>query len=402
MDFMQRALDFLKKHMEIAFATSEGNRPHIRIFQIMKMERSTLFFATSPEKEVYRQLLENPIVEIMASEGKEFVKVNGKADFGVDEETQKWIYEHNPVLPRLYTSFDKLAYFKVEIAEMDHYDLTSTPPMFKHYNLKEHTVSDSKHRMQNLDKMCCMLMKDIGESYAIPADLKGKQQMLRGLMNLRYPIAMNADFLTLQDKELQMQRKEKGEVSVGDISKDGAPLILWQGDITRLRVDAIVNAANSQMLGCFQPLHSCIDNAIHSAAGIQLRDICNRMMMKQGHPETTGKAKITAGFNLPARYVIHTVGPISPDGEPTREQCAQLASCYHECLQLAERNGLESIAFCCISTGVFRFPNQLAAEIAVREVKSFMNQAKYIRHVIFNVFKDQDRDIYYRLLQADC
>ena len=359
-------------------------------------------FATSPEKEVYRQLLENPFVEIMANEGKEFVKVNGKADFGVDEETQKWIYEHNPVLPRLYTSYDKLAYFKVEIAEMDHYDLTPTPPMFKHYNLKEHTVSDSKHRMQNLDKMCCMLMKDIGESYAIPADLKGKQQMLRGLMNLRYPIAMNADFLTLQDKELQMQRKEKGEVSVGDISKDGAPLILWQGDITRLRVDAIVNAANSQMLGCFQPLHSCIDNAIHSAAGIQLRDICNRMMMKQGHPETTGKAKITAGFNLPARYVIHTVEPIIPDGEPTREQCAQLASCYHECLQLAERNGLESIAFCCISTGVFRFPNQLAAEIAVREVKSFMNQAKYIRHVIFNVFKDQDRDIYYRLLQADC
>ena len=399
---MQRALDFLKNHVEIAFATSEGNRPHIRIFQIMKMEDSTLFFATSPEKEVYRQLLENPFVEIMANEGKEFVKVNGKADFGVEEETQKWIYEHNPVLPRLYTSFDKLAYFKVEIAEMDHYDLTSTPPMFKHYNMKDHTVSDSKHRMQNLDKMCCMLMKDIGESYAIPADLKGKQQMLRGLMNLRYPIAMNADFLTLQDKELQMQRKEKGEVSVGDISKDGAPLILWQGDITRLRVDAIVNAANSQMLGCFQPLHSCIDNAIHSAAGIQLRDICNRMMMKQGHPETTGKAKITPGFNLPARYVIHTVGPIIPDGEPTREQCTQLASCYHECLQLAERNGLESIAFCCISTGVFRFPNQLAAEIAVREVKSFMNQAKYIRHVIFNVFKDQDRDIYYRLLQADC
>lgn len=263
-------------------------------------------------------------------------------------------------------------------------------------------MNQNKLRMQNLDKMCCMLMKDIGESYAIPADLKGKQQMLRGLMNLRYPIAMNADFLTLQDKELQMQRKEKGEVSVEDISKDDAALILWQGDITRLRVDAIVNAANSQMLGCFQPLHSCIDNAIHSAAGIQLRDICNRMMMKQGHPEATGKAKITPGFNMPARYVIHTVGPIIPDGEPTREQSAQLASCYHECLQLAERNGLESIAFCCISTGVFRFPNQLAAEIAVRVVKSFMNQAKCIRHVIFNVFKDQDRDIYYRLLQADC
>lgn len=131
---MQRALDFLKNHVEIAFATSEGNRPHIRIVQIMKMEGSTLFFATSPEKEVYRQLQENTFVEIMASEGNEFVKVNGKADFGVDEETQKWIYEHNPVLPRLYTSYDKLAYFKVEIVGMDHYDLTPDPPLQEHYD----------------------------------------------------------------------------------------------------------------------------------------------------------------------------------------------------------------------------------------------------------------------------
>ena len=169
-------------------------------------------------------------------------------------------------------------------------------------------MNQNKLRMQNLDKMCCMLMKDIGESYAIPADLKGKQQMLRGLMNLRYPIAMNADFLTLQDKELQMQRKEKGEVSVGDISKDDAALILWQGDITRLRVDAIVNAANSQMLGCFQPLHSCIDNAIHSAAGIQLRDACNRMMMKQGHPETKARQRL-----LPDSICLHDTSSIRWD-----------------------------------------------------------------------------------------
>ena len=140
--FMEKALDFLRHHIEIALATCEGNRPHIRIFQIMKMEGTTLYFATSPVKGVYRQLHDNPFVEIMASEGKVFVKVEGKADFNVDEETQRWIYDNNPVLPRLYTSYDKLAYFKVEIEKMDHYDLAPTPPMFKHYNLLDHTVAD--------------------------------------------------------------------------------------------------------------------------------------------------------------------------------------------------------------------------------------------------------------------
>ncbi len=139
---MKQALDFLRNHIEVAFATCEGNRPRIRIFQIMKMDDTTLYFATSPAKEVYKQLRQNPYVEVMASEGKEFVKVTGKADFHVDDETRKWIYDNNPVLPRLYSSYDKLAYFKVEIEEMDHYDLRPTPPMFKHYNLHEHTVSD--------------------------------------------------------------------------------------------------------------------------------------------------------------------------------------------------------------------------------------------------------------------
>ncbi len=268
-------------------------------------------------------------------------------------------------------------------------------------------TKNSLSRMRDLDKMCRMLMKDIGEAYAIPGDLKGKQQLLRGLMNMRYPIAMNPDFLELQDKELQLQRQEKGEVSIEDISKHHhlssltPHLYLWQGDITRLKVDAIVNAGNNQMLGCFQPLHACIDNAIHSAAGIQLRDACNKLMNEQGHPEETGQAKITPGFNLPARYVIHTVGPIIPDGVPTDEQCEQLASCYRNCLQLADEKGLSSIAFCSISTGVFRFPNQQAAEIAVCEVKLFMKGAKNVKHVIFNVFKDQNCEIYRRLLTAN-
>ena len=177
----------------------------------------------------------------------------------------------------------------------------------------------------------------------------------------------------------------------------GKGLQVWQGDITRLKVDAIVNAANSELLGCFIPLHGCIDNAIHSAAGIQLRDACYRIMRAQGHEEATGTAKITPGFNLPAKYVIHTVGPIIPDGQPTSEQEEQLASCYRSCLDIAEDYGLRSIAFCCISTGVFHFPRRRAAEIAVETVRSYPK--KNIDTIIFNTFKDEDDHIYRQLVQ---
>jgi len=177
-------------------------------------------------------------------------------------------------------------------------------------------------------------------------------------------------------------------------------LLVWQGDITRLKVDAIVNAANSQMLGCFHPLHKCIDNAIHSAAGVQLREECHQLMLKQGHEEPTGQAKITRAYNLPCKYVIHTVGPIIPNGIPTEFQKEQLASCYRSIMACADENRLESIAFCCISTGEFRFPNQMAAEIAVRTVKDYLTEHpdSSIKQVVFNVFKDIDRDIYQRLL----
>ena len=176
--------------------------------------------------------------------------------------------------------------------------------------------------------------------------------------------------------------------------------VLWQGDITRLCVDAIVNAANSQMLGCFHPLHKCIDNAIHSAAGVQLREECHQLMLRQGHPEETGTAKITKAYNLPCKHVIHTVGPIIPDGIPTAFQQEQLASCYRSIMACADENRLESIAFCCISTGEFRFPNKLAAEIAVKTVKDYLleHPNTSIKHVVFNVFKDVDKEIYQRLL----
>ena len=239
----------------------------------------------------------------------------------------------------------------------------------------------------------------------IPEDLQGKRDLFRALRNVREPKPVSEEFLRLQDEELQAQLQEKGVVKLAAVQQlsifnSQFSISLWQGDITRLRVDAIVNAANAQMLGCFHPLHRCIDNAIHSAAGVQLREECHRLMLQQGHPEPTGQAKITKAYNLPCKYVIHTVGPIIPDGIPTTSQKEQLASCYRNIMACADENGLESVAFCCISTGEFRFPNRLAAEIAVQTVKDYLTAHPdcSVRQVVFNVFKDEDREIYQRLL----
>lgn len=250
---------------------------------------------------------------------------------------------------------------------------------------------DTARRLENLDAIIAWLMDDCGQRIAIPQDLKGKQ-LMRALMNIRPPKPASEIFLKRQDRELQWQLADKGIVA-----PQATGLQVWQGDITRLKVDAIVNAANSELLGCFIPLHSCIDNAIHSAAGIQLRDACRRIMQAQGHEEATGTAKITPAFNLPARYVIHTVGPIVPDGLPTKEQERQLASCYRACLDLAEQYGLHSIAFCCISTGVFRFPRRRAAEIAVETAREYPR--KSIDTIVFNTFKDEDDHIYRQLIE---
>ena len=238
--------------------------------------------------------------------------------------------------------------------------------------------------------------------YSVPSSIEDRQYALRALLNVRRPVLADAETLALQDEELQAQLAEKGVVSLDEIAPcaSDARLRVWQGDITRLKVDAIVNAANSALLGCFVPHHRCIDNAIHSAAGIQLRLACQQLMEEQGTPEPTGKAKITPGFNLPARFVIHTVGPIVRNHEPNRLQCEELASCYRECLALADLNGLQSIAFCCISTGEFGFPNEPAARIAVQTVKEYLDNTPQtnLRTVIFNVFKDYDYDIYQALL----
>ena len=236
----------------------------------------------------------------------------------------------------------------------------------------------------------------------IPDSLSEQRRMLRTLLNVRPPHPVSEDLIKAQDRELQRQLADKGIVALSDIMPcrvDGR-LRLWQGDITRLQVDAIVNAANSALLGCFVPMHRCIDNAIHSAAGVQLRLACDRLMQAQGHPEPTGRAKITDGYNLPARYVLHTVGPIVRDTEPTPRQERQLADCYRSCLALADAHDLQSIAFCCISTGEFGFPQKRAAEIAVSTVRAYLDAtvATGINSVIFNVFKDDDLSIYRNLL----
>ena len=264
--------------------------------------------------------------------------------------------------------------------------------------------------MNRLDYLIEYLLKENPEYSAIeiPETEQGKRDLFRALRNVREPKPVSEEFLRLQDEELQSQLQEKGivELNAGRdamhcVSTGKPQFIIWQGDITRLRVDAIVNAANAQMLGCFHPLHRCIDNAIHSAAGVQLREECHRLMLQQGHPEPTGRAKITKAYNLPCKYVIHTVGPIIPDGIPTESQKEQLASCYRNIMVCADENGLESIAFCCISTGEFRFPNQLAAEIAVQTVKDYLTVHPdcSVRQVVFNVFKDEDRDVYQPIIK---
>ena len=234
----------------------------------------------------------------------------------------------------------------------------------------------------------------------IPADEQKQKDLLRSLMNVRMPKPVSQDFLKIQDEYLQEERDMRGIVESAELpSVPGDPrLVLWQGDITTLRADAIVNAANSALLGCFHPLHTCIDNIIHSRSGIQLRLLCDKMMKAQGHEEPTGTAKITPAFNLPSKYILHTVGPIIY-GPVTRQDCSELASCYRSCLELAVENGCQSIAFCCISTGEFHFPNEKAAETAVQTVRSFLNERQQNIRVIFNVFKDTDLCIYQKLLR---
>lgn len=239
------------------------------------------------------------------------------------------------------------------------------------------------------------------EDMRIPADEEEQKRLLRSLMNIRPPWPVSNAFLKVQDEYLSEEVRLRGVTDVDKLPavSQNSRLVLWRGDITALKVDAIVNAANSALRGCYVPCHSCVDNMIHSVSGILLRLSCDELMNKQGQDEPAGKAKITPAFNLPCRYVLHTVGPVV-SGALTEEHCKQLAGCYRSCLTLASDQGLKSVAFCCISTGEFHFPQKAAAEIAVRTVEEFLAKDTQIRKVVFNVYKQEDYDIYKRILHS--
>ena len=255
-------------------------------------------------------------------------------------------------------------------------------------------MTQSQRRSYLIEKLLQERREYMGVS--LPTE-EEQRRLLRGLMNLRPPAPVSGEFLQVQDAYFQERLKERGVTKLEALTPVQPGLYLWQGDITTLEVDAIVNAANSGMTGCYVPCHGCIDTAIHTYAGMQLRLECAEIMRKQGHEEETGHAKITGGYNLPCRYVLHTVGPIV-SGTLTKEHEQQLASCYRSCLDLAAENNCESLAFCCISTGEFHFPNEKAAEIAVETVKQWQARHPQQLEVIFNVFKNSDREIYEQLL----
>ena len=232
----------------------------------------------------------------------------------------------------------------------------------------------------------------------IPPSENEQKILLRSLFNIRMPMPVTDEFLKVQDAYLQEETRNKGVTALSDLEPIQKGIYLWHGDITTLQCDGIVNAANSQMLGCFCPNHGCIDNAIHTYAGVQLRIECARVMSAQKEEEPTGGAKITKAYNLPCHSVLHTVGPVVY-GSVTQTDRELLASCYRSCLELAAEYGLHSVAFCCISTGEFHFSAELAAKIAIGTVREWQQQNPDKIEVIFNVFKDSDYEIYRRLLR---
>ncbi|MFI3115617.1 MAG: protein-ADP-ribose hydrolase [Clostridia bacterium] len=250
--------------------------------------------------------------------------------------------------------------------------------------------------LEKLQKLNDILLKEMpqykNQIQNFTNDEKSQERLFRSLVNVRPPKKASNEFLSLEKDYLQYVLSKKGVVSF-----EKSPQIeIWQGDITRLSVDAIVNAGNEALLGCFYPCHGCIDNAIHTHSGVELRLCCDEIMKKQNLPEKTGQAKITPAFNLPCKNVIHTVGPIVSH-KLTKSLREDLRNCYISCLEIAQKHELESIAFCCISTGEFHFPNKEAGEIAVSTVKEFVKNSSM--KIIFNVFKDEDREIYEKLLK---
>jgi len=250
--------------------------------------------------------------------------------------------------------------------------------------------------MELIDELLLMLFEVNNLELTIPKSIKAKQKMLRHLFNITQPGELPIEYYQKEAIYLKEEMKKKSITKIGEIKEElSEGIYIWQGDITTLEIDAIVNAANSEMLGCFIPHHGCIDNAIHSASGLRLRLECKRLMDIQGHEEPTGKAKITSGYSLPSKYVVHTVGPIV-SGALSKEKEEQLRQCYMSCLNLCgDAEDIRNVAFCSISTGVFKFPKQRAAQIALETIKEYlMNRPFSLDKVLINVFSEEDYYVY--------
>lgn len=243
----------------------------------------------------------------------------------------------------------------------------------------------------------CLQKERNDECKPIPFDEAAQKEMLRGLLNVRPAKPASDEFLKIQDEYLQEAIAEAGIFDSDELKPLSGNLCLWQGDITAIKCDAIVNAANGGLTGCWIPNHKCIDNCIHTFAGVQLRLDCNKIIEEQGYTEPFGNCQITDAYNLPCKHILHTVGPIV-QGELTNEHRELLSSCYKSCLQTASEYNLKSVTFCCISTGVFCFPNEEAAKVAIQTCREFMKKPTSIEKIIFNVFLDKDKEIYERLL----
>lgn len=255
-----------------------------------------------------------------------------------------------------------------------------------------------EEKTEACDALLRFLLRERGMIAAFSATYDRKRALVRNYMNERPAHPIPQEILDLQDRLFWTETLERGIVDAAALPETKYDISLWQGDITHLNADAIVNAANGRLLGCFLPGHNCIDNVIHSFAGMQLRSDCARIMAQQNYQEEVGDAKVTRAYNLPSKYVLHTVGPMV-GREVTREQRGELRSCYISCLNLACELNLSSVAFCCISTGVFNFPHEEAAEIAVGAVMNWkLHKRDSNMKIIFNTFTDRDTEIYRQIL----
>ncbi len=259
--------------------------------------------------------------------------------------------------------------------------------------MKEYTVEELNSKLDRLIEILCEEEKiDKNKFNLDEIDIGSKRMIFRGLSNQREPMPLTSEFMKLQDEILSYEREHKPIIDVNKLEYK-SNMTIFLGDITTLKVDAIVNAGNPRLLGSFEPCEPSIDNVIMSAGGLQIRQELNYIMSKQGHPEPNGQAKLTKGYNLPASYIIHTVGPMIIDRVSYHDKI-DLSNCYKSSLELAKQSGFKTIAFCSISTGVYRFPRELASKIAVETVLSWLKENEFPLKVIFCVYGDYDLKLY--------